>query len=238
LEEDMTSESATRDTQLGEAIEAIAVPELPQDFLARTAEMAIGSDARTATTVARSRRRWRIATVVAAAAVVAAVAGGFIGAAVTHAPAPARAASPVLAFSPATDWNSVVAPLPGKLQANNEVAWASNVPFEGGDLASGWPLNTVKKLPAAGVVVFASLAHRVDDPQTYPDRGAPLRLADGYFLSSGYEGQPASNVSLQMIYARVNGQYVLVQVWFGRNTPTDAQKQEADAELARLVIPR
>jgi hypothetical protein len=113
----------------------------------------------------------------------------------------------------------------------------SNVPFRGGDLASGWPTATVEHLPADGVVVFASLAHTVDDPQTYPDRRAPLRLADGYFLSSGYEGQPASNVSLQTIYAHVDGQFVLVQVWFGRTAPTQAQKQAADAELARLAVP-
>ncbi|GEM_PF-6697765 len=233
----MTSEQETRDIELGEAIRRIPVPDLPDDFLARTSKIALHDEAPSRSGGVRSGHRWRIAAAVTAAATVAAIAGGFIGAAVTHAPAPASAASPVLAFSPASDWNSVVAPLPGKLQANNEVAWASNVPFQGGDLTSGWPTDTVKNLPADGVVVFASLAHTVDDPQNYPDRSAPLQLSDGYFLPSGYEGQPAPNVSLQMIYAHVNGQYVLVQVWFGQNAPTEAQRAEADAELARLVIP-
>ena len=139
----MTSDPESRDTELGQAIRRIAVPELPHDFLARTAALALGG----------SPQRRRILAV----------------AATTHAPAPASAASPVLAFAPASDWNSVVAPLPGKLQTNNEVvAWAGNVPFQGDDLASGWPTDTVERLPADGVVVFASLAHTVDDPQTYP----------------------------------------------------------------------
>lgn len=233
----MTEHSKIRDTELGEMIKKIIVPPLSSDFFARTADVALASDASSTHLISRSRRRWRVMAATAAAAAVAAVAGGFIGATITHAPAPASAASPVLAFTPASDWNSVVAPLPSKLQANNEVAWASNVPFQGGDLASGWPTDTVKALPADGVVVFASLAHTVDNAQTYPERSAPLRLSDGYFLSSGYEGQPAPNVSLQMIYAHVNGQFILAQVWFGQNTPTDAQKQAADDELARLVIP-
>lgn len=234
----MTEQSKTRDTELAEAIKKlISVPPVSSDFFARTAEAAFASDASTLRTIGRSRRGWRLVAAAVAAVVVAALAGGFVGAAITHAPAPASAASPVLAFTPASDWNSVVAPLPSKLQANNQVAWASNVPFQGGDAASGWPIETVKTLPADGVVVFASLAHTVDNPQTYPDRSEPLNLSDGYFLSSGYEGQPAPNVSVQMIYAHTRGQFILVQAWFGQNNPTDAQKQAAEEELARLVIP-
>ena len=148
----------------------------------------------------------------------------------------ANATPPVLAFSPASGWNSVVAPLPSKLQANNEVSWASDVPFQGGDQASGWPIATVKNLPSGGVVVFASLAHTLDDPDLRGSHG-PAPTSRRLLPLVKYDGQPAPNVSLQMIYAHVNGQYILVQVWFGQNTPTAAQKQAADAELARLVIP-
>ncbi len=234
----MSNETDTRDEYLRDAITKIEIPPLSPDFFARTSELALAGDALVPNDRTRSRPgRWKMIVAAVAAVIAAAVAGGFIGAGVTHAPVAARASSPVLAFDPAADWNSVVAPLPSKLQANNEIAWASNVPFKGEDLASGWPNETVKTLPADGVVVFASLAHSVDDPSNYPDRAAPLHLSDGYFLSSHYEGQPAPNVSLQMIYARVNGQFILVQVWFGQPEPSTDQKQAAEQELARLAVP-
>lgn len=230
----------TRDIQVRRAIEEIAVPPLSNDFTARVMAAARQSDADHAATpprITRRRRTGRLALAAVALVAAASVAGGFIGASITHAPARASASAPVLSFAPVTDWNSVVAPLPSKLQANDQVAWASNVPFEGSDTASGWPTDTVKKLPPEGIVVFASLAHQVDNQGTFPERSLPLQLSDGYFLSSGYEGQPAPNISLQMVYAHVNGEYLLIQVWFGQNKPTDAQTQAADTELARLTVP-
>ncbi|MGH2976568.1 MAG: hypothetical protein ACRDLL_17140 [Solirubrobacterales bacterium] len=56
-------------------------------------------------------------------------------------------------------------------------------------------------------------------------------------LVNGYEGQPAPSVSKRIIYARVRGQYLMIQVWFGRHHPTQGQARAASAELARLVVP-
>lgn len=230
----------THDAQVRRAIEEIAVPPLSKDFTARVVAAARESEpdhAPTPARITRPRRTGHLALAAAALVAAATVVGGFIGASITHAPAQASASAPVLSFTPATDWNSVVAPLPSKLQASNQVAWASNVPFQGSDTASGWPIDTVKRLPSQGVVVFASLAHQVDNQGSFPERSLPLQLSDGYFLASGYEGQPAPNVSLQMVYAHVNGHYLLIQVWFGQNKPTDAQTQAANTELARLTVP-
>ena len=228
----MTDQHEIRDVELGRALETIAVPPAATDLVERARERALEPSGSR-----RLRRSWRLVLAGVAAAVAVGVTGGFVGAAVTQSSAHALPTAPVLAFAPAAGWNSVVAPLPTNLQSNNQVAWASNVPFKGEDLTSGWPNETVKALPADGVAIFASLAHKVDDASTYPDRALPLELSDGYLLSSGYEGQPAPNVSLQLVYAHVRGQYVLVQVWFGRLDPTEAQRRAADAELARLAIP-
>jgi hypothetical protein len=233
----MNDQIEKRDEELGRAIEEIGVPPLSEDFGARVATVAEAERGVADAHPPGRWRRWRVAAAAAALAAVAAVVGGFIGAAVTHEPAPSNAASaPVLSFAPTSDWNSVVIPLPSNAQANDQVAWASNVPFQGSDAASDSPTDTVKALPQDGVVVQASLAHQVDDPQNYPERGLPLKLSDGYFLTHA-EGQPAPNVSRQIIYAHANGQYLLIQVWFGQLKPTEAQTQSADTELARLTVP-
>jgi hypothetical protein len=230
----------SRDLELGRTLERLPVPPTSSSFFERLEAVVLADESNEVAELVparRSRRVWRLTAVAAAALVLVGVAGGFVGAAISHSSARAATPSPVLAFTPAKGWNSVVTPLPAKLQPNNEVTWASNVPFQGDDLASGWPKKTVTALPTEGIVVFASLAHSVDNPQAYPDRTAPLKLSDGYFLSSHYEGQPAPNVSLQMIYAHIDGQFLLVQVWFGNTSPTDSQRAAADQELARLSVP-
>lgn len=233
----MTDQHESPDRDLGRMIAKIPVPPLSSEFFTRTAQAASAESPRAAGRLRRARPIWRLAAGAAAIAAVAALAGGFVGASLTHAPARASASrSSVMGFLPASGWNSVVAPLPSKLKANNQVTWASDVPFQGEDLASGWPNATVKLLPPDGVVIFASLAH-ISNSEGFTERSASLRLADGNFFSSHYDGQPAPNVSLQLIEAHINGQYVLIQVWFGRLQPSDEQKQKADAELAQLQIP-
>ncbi len=233
----MTDLHEHRDAELGRMIETISVPPLSADFFTRTAQAASADSPPAASRLRRARPIWRLVAAAAAIAAAAALAGGFVGASLTHAPARAGASqASVMGFLPASGWNSVVAPLPSKLKANNQVTWASDVPFQGDDLASGWPNATVKLLPPDGVVIFASLAH-ISSPGGFTERSAPLKLADGNFFSSHFDGQPAPNVSLQLIEAHINGQYVLIQVWFGRLEPSDEQKRKADAELARLQIP-
>jgi hypothetical protein len=170
--------------------------------------------------------------------------GAFIGASVSNAQssriAPASgAATPVLAFLPSANWNTMETAIDTPaLPNNNQVAWAANVPFAPEDSMTGWPTNTTKTLPADGIVVFASLArYKTIDPSIYPDQNLPLSLSDGRFHSSGYETQPAPNVSSDVIYAHVKSQYLLVIVWYGSNTPTHAMTTSAQDELNRLNVP-
>lgn len=149
------------------------------------------------------------------------------------APAPV----PVLSFVPAPGWNVVTTAVPPQQVGNLQVAWAANVPLRGSDAATTWPLQTGKSLPVRGIVVFVSAARAVDDPDLYRPRSVPLTLADGYFLPSAYENQPAPNVSLSIIYARIEHWYVLVHVWYGTNDPTNRMREEADAQLTRLNVP-
>jgi hypothetical protein len=117
------------------------------------------------------------------------------------------------------------------------MALASTVPVIDAHAGSGSPTQTLRSLPRGGVIEQASLAQSVHDPENYPVRRLPLSLSDGYFLTRGYEGQPAPNVSKRIIYARVDHEYLLIQVWFGQQHPTPLQTCAAEAELARLVVP-
>jgi len=146
-------------------------------------------------------------------------------------------AQDTIGFATAPGWVTTTVALPDPLQANDQVAWASNVGFAAGDAPGRWPQQTVPGLPPHGIVIVASLADVVDDPSSYPDRTLPLSLSDGYFLARGYEGQPAANVSLQLIYAHVNGKYVLIQVFFGDLEPSADMLVAADAQLGRLIVP-
>jgi hypothetical protein len=171
--------------------------------------------------------------------------GAFVGVSVSSAkPTPphkraAQQPSPVLTFNPNRGWNTMdTAVNTPALPNNNEVAWAANVPFAPEDSMTGWPTNTIRSLPANGIVVFASLArYQTDTPNLFSDQTLPLSLADGEFHSSGYETQPAPNVSADVLYAHVKSQYLLVIVWYGSNTPGSAITTAAQQELNALRVP-
>lgn len=92
-----------------------------------------------------------------------------------------------------------------------------------------------QRLPRDGVVISAvsswQAAGRVARPLS-----PPIKLADGYFLADSYEGQPAPQVSTQLILGRVGDRFLNVQVFFGRNDPDEAMRAEADAVLATLAV--
>jgi hypothetical protein len=118
----------------------------------------------------------------------------------------------------------------------NPALYAANVrwPDVGQDLAQDALQALFERLPADGVVVSAVSS-------SYVEPGAralrpPITLADGYFLADSYEGQPAQHVSTQLISGRVGERFLSVQIFFGRNDPTDAMRAEADAVLATLSV--
>lgn len=119
----------------------------------------------------------------------------------------------------------------------NPVLYAANAawPDVGQNLEHSALRELFERLPRDGVVITAvSGLHGVE-----PGARAlapPIKLADGYFLADSYEGQPAPHVSTQLVFGRVGDRFLNVQVFFGRNDPDDAMRDEANAVLATLAV--
>jgi hypothetical protein len=118
-----------------------------------------------------------------------------------------------------------------------QIVWATNVPVAGDDTITGWPTETVRRLPAAGIVVFASMAPKVQDgPLLYPDRRLPLRLHDGDFFAGMYENQATPEVSVFRLAAHARDQYITGEVFFGVPDPGSQLLRQAEAQLSRLTL--
>lgn len=151
-------------------------------------------------------------------------------------------------FFASTGWNVVsTGPVPIGSEAPLS-AWASNVPFEASDLQDSarsgqlvfLPTATMKRLPADGIVVVASLALPGEFPaprgDVFADRNLPLTLADAD-VRRGWEGQVALNIPEYVIWARVGEQAVDLRVYFGTLDPGPETLRAANEELSRLVLP-
>lgn len=226
------NEGDVRDSDLGRALADLPLPPEPANFFAELRERVREREARRHLLRALAVRR-PIALLCATAVVFAAI-GGAAGS-IAASGSKKVASSPVLAFTPAAGWNTLQSR--DAHDARVQFVWAANVPFSGKDSVTGEPIQTAKTLPPDGVVVYVSSLPSVPDASGYRDLGLPLRLSDGDLFTSGYENQPAPNVSKVMINAHVNGRYVYVEVLFGTQTPSAATRDAADAQLARLVVP-
>jgi hypothetical protein len=226
--------SGRRDDFLGRLVRDTGLP-ADDAALVRARELAHGEAATAPRGTSGSRRLVRAALAFTAVALAAGLAGGFIGARTGE--STASVAPPVLAFDVAAGWSSLQTHLPPPAGDKVQIAWTANVPFAGDDAATGFPLETAKSLPPDGVVVYASSAAGVANPDEYRELELPLTLADGRFVSEDYENQPAPHVSMSTIGARLDGGYVLVHVWFGANEPSPAARKAAEAALSRLRVP-
>lgn len=136
-----------------------------------------------------------------------------------------------------SSWTVISPSLPAAVASNVQVAWATNEPPAGDDATTGWPNNTPAALSPNGAIVYASVAKQVDNADEYVELSPPLTLGVGEFFTE-YEDQPAPNVSSIRISAQVSGAYVLVYVYFGSPSPAPAVRQDAEAQLARLMLPQ
>jgi hypothetical protein len=238
-----------RDDKLADLIGLIVVPPESPEFFPRLRERAARSRRQRLLALIplpTSGRQGRIA-VVAATAIFSLAAGVAIGATAPNrhdlvrpeTPRTATAtAPPVLTFEPASGWNVVQTALSATLSNTNQVAWAANVPIASPDSPSGWGVTTARSLPADGIEIFASGSTQVDTPSEYPTRSLPLNVTDGEFHTGQYENQPAPNVSWYgPVTAKVNGTFVLVNVYFGTPNPTQDLLAQAQDELNRLSAP-
>ena len=127
--------------------------------------------------------------------------------------------------------------------ASQPVLWAANVRFAEAPPQPDFPGATLRALPSAAVVVQA-VAAPADGPRSsapFTDGEVrqldlPLTVADGTFFGRDYEGQPARHVSTVLIDGRVGRRSLFVQVYFGRNEPTGAMREAADAVLASVSL--
>jgi hypothetical protein len=117
------------------------------------------------------------------------------------------------------------------------VAWAANVSFVSEKDLSGFPTDTIRSLPADGIVITAIDLRPYTGGESFPNLREPLDLSQGVCASDDYEGQPAENVSQCRIDTMVEDEIFNVMVWFGANEPGEDLRAEANEELARLVLP-
>jgi hypothetical protein len=123
------------------------------------------------------------------------------------------------------------------------VIWAANVPFRETPSTPSFPRETLRLLPPTGLAVEAVAAPSTGPRSSLPftsgdpvELDRPPRLADGFFLSDGYEGQQAPHVSTQIVEGRSAKRTFYVQVYFGRNRPTDDMRAAVDRVLASFSL--
>jgi hypothetical protein len=123
----------------------------------------------------------------------------------------------------------------GPPQEQVPALYVANVtwPDRGQNFADPATLELFKGLPPQGIVIAAS-ATSSGGGEEFLRR--PIRLSDGRFLADSYEGQPAPHVSTQTISGRLGEWTLIVQVYFGRNDPTDEMRAEANHVLATLEV--
>jgi hypothetical protein len=114
--------------------------------------------------------------------------------------------------------------------------YVANGPWSdhGQNLDDAAVLGAFERLPPGGIVIAAAASRSAGEPEQLLRR--PVRLFDGDFLADSYEGQPAPHVSTQIIRGRLGGRALHVQVYFGRNDPTDDMQAEANRVLATLEV--
>ncbi len=110
-------------------------------------------------------------------------------------------------------------------------AEASTAPLR--DPAGVFPDVALRRLPASGIVIFASGYQEGSPPPLPAGPPLPYRLSE-YRRDAGWEGQPAVNVP-QYVLAASRGNHLLdVRVFFGTQAPNDRELARAQAELGTL----
>jgi hypothetical protein len=116
------------------------------------------------------------------------------------------------------------------------VIWAASTAISERSSRPGFPHQTLAKLPEDGIAVEIVPQPAQVGSASSPLIIPPLVLADGYFLADGYEGQPAPQVSTEIIDVRLGDRALYVQVFFGRTHPDEAMRSRANRVLASLTV--
>lgn len=227
-----------KDDGIGMALRRMPLRGASPDFFVRLRnELERESSGRSAPGQVESSGRSRRVAVLAATAVLAALAGALTTATVYAADQDETAGeSPVTTFEPTNGWNMVLTTVDPN-SPNLPIVWAANVPFASEESTTGFPTNTASSLPPDGIVMTVIGPREYTGDTVFPAAQFPLTIAQGFCSDDQYEGQLAPHVSKCLVDTMVDAELLNVIVWFGTNTPSDAMYVEANAQLARLVVP-
>jgi hypothetical protein len=143
------------------------------------------------------------------------------------------AATPEFGFAAAPGWHTSSTGLHPEAPQVPSVT-AATIPVE--DPAGSLPTETLKRLPADGIVIMVAAYTPWAGMQEFPRRELPPQLGDAD-VREDWEGQPRSDVPEYLILSTTNGFYLEVRVYFGTQRPSDEQASHAQAELAELRLP-
>ncbi|MEX0755513.1 MAG: hypothetical protein WD556_10435 [Actinomycetota bacterium] len=146
--------------------------------------------------------------------------------------------STAIAFAPNEGWRTAISTIDARSDADElSVAWAANVPFRSESDGSGFPSETIRTLPADGIVLTAVEPRPYTGSERFPQLRAPVDLSQGACAWNNYEMQASPDVSRCGIDTIVDGELLNVSVWFGVNHPGELLFAEANQELEHLQIP-
>jgi hypothetical protein len=234
---------STRDDEIGAALRTLPVPPHSPDFFSRL-ETALESGSPPSKSPRGARGRARPILALAVTATLAAAAGAVATATVQAASddsanrnAGAVNSSSVTTFEPSGDWNMILTTVDPSIPQDVAVVWVAYVLFASEESTTGFPVNTIRNLPSDGIVMTVIGPREYTGETTFPAAKLPLTIDQGFCSSDEYETQPAPHVSKCLIDMMVGDKLLNVTVWFGTNVPSAALYEQANEELARLLIP-
>lgn len=225
-----------RDNRIGAALRSMPMRDPAPGFFDRLMTEFERERSGSAASLMEGTGRGRRVAVLALTAVLGATVGTLTTATVYAANQGGGASSsPVTTFEPANGWNLVLTTVDPN-NPNLPIVWAANVPFAPEEPSSGFPDNTAAVLPPNGILMTVIGPREYTGGEIFPPANLPLTIGQGFCSHDQYETQPAPHVSKCLVNTMVGGQLLNVVVWFGTNTPSTSIYEEADAQLARLLI--
>jgi hypothetical protein len=141
--------------------------------------------------------------------------------------------APEFGFAVAPDWHTSSTGLYPEAPQVPSVT-ASTIPVA--DPAGSLPTETLKRLPADGIVIMVAAYTPWAGLEDFPLRELPPQLGDAN-VREDWEGQPNPDAPEYLIQSTVKGFYLEVRVFFGTQRPSDEQASRAQTELAKLHLP-
>ena len=191
--------------------------------------------ARTRALEAVTPRRRRPPYVAAAALVVGCALGVALGTVLVSSGGAAR---PTLGFGflPEAGWSVVQAGgAPSSAQAAQAIA--ANVRLSPEDDPEGLPYATLLSLPERGVVIVATSSRWPSEyGPRHPTLRLPLRLRDAMPMEYGVQVRPGRPLGQYELRGTVDGQDVVVNVYFGSERPDRSTLAATQRQLERLVV--